>query len=59
MLEDQKVRFILRKPLNFIFEGREKAEYDLSRLEPVKNGLNTELLESFTLQFPVLSIFTT
>ncbi|MBI4158445.1 MAG: recombinase family protein [Candidatus Yanofskybacteria bacterium] len=55
LLEDQKVRFILRKPFNFIFEGREKVEYDLSRLEPVKNGLNTELPESFALQFPVLS----
>ncbi len=59
LLEDQKVRFNLRKPFNFIFEGLEKVQYDLSRLEPVENGLNTELLENFALQFPVLSIFTT
>jgi len=55
LFQDQKVRIDLRKPFNFIFEGLEKVQVDLERLEPLENGLDIRLIEDFALKFPVLS----
>jgi hypothetical protein len=54
-LKDKKVSIQLKKPFNIIFEGLNKAEAELSRLEPLKIPQNEAKFEEFVAEFPMLS----